>query len=186
MASKKIEVQGLQIRLQAINDNDYVSLTDIAKQQDSPNAKFLIIKWLQNKDTLLFIETWEQLNNPDFKVANFGNFKMKYQENRYTATPQRLIEETGIICMTSKSGRYGGTYAHRDLALEFCGWLSPVFKVYMIKAFQVLMEQEFQRKNLKWHISKLTDNVDEMRNLLDTIPFQEPERNRLKKGKEKK
>jgi len=186
MSKKKIEVQGLQIRLESIYEEDYVSLTDIVKQQEDPNAKFLIIKWLQNKDTLLFIETWEKIHNPDFKVADFGNFKNKYQENRYIVSPQKLIKETGIISIQSKSGRYGGTYAHKDIALEFCGWLSPVFKVYMIKTFQELLEQEFQRKSLDWHISKITDNIDEVRNLLDTIPHQKPAKNRLKRSKKDK
>jgi len=83
----------------------------------------------------------------------------------------------GIIV---KNGRGGGVFTHKDIALEFCSWLSPTFKVFLIKAFQEMVEQEFQRKNLSWHISKLTDNVEEMRNLLDTIPHQDPERNRLK------
>jgi len=186
MAKKKIKVEGIEIRIEPIDNSDYISLTDIAKQQNDPNWKFLIIKWLQNKDSLLFIETWEKINNPNFKVANFGNFKTKYLENRYVATPQKMIAETGIIGIRSKSGRYGGTYAHKDIALEFCGWLSPVFKVYMITEFQRLMEEEFSRKNLEWHISKLTDNVEEMRNLLDTIPGQESERNRLESLKKRK
>ena len=89
--------------------------------------------------------------------------------------------------LISKSGRYDGdTYAHRDIALNFCYWLSPTFQVYFIKAFQQLIEEQFNNKNLEWHISKLTDNVDEMRNLLDTIPGQKPQRNRIDNTSKKK
>ena len=179
MEENKIEVLGLQIRLQKSNEGDFVSLTDLAKQRDSENASHLIIKWLQLSTTLQFLEAWEELHNPDFKVANFGNFRLKYSENRYVATPQRFIEETGAIGIASRSGRYGGTFAHKDIALEFCSWLSPRFKVYLLKKFQELIEADFGRRDLAWHISKITDNVDEIRNLLDTIPCQQPERNRL-------
>lgn len=180
MNERKIEVLGLSICLQKIDFGEYVSLTDLAKQQDSENASHLIINWLQLSSSMQFLQAWESLHNPHFKVGNFTNFKIKHEQNRRIATPQRYIEETGAIGIVSRSGRYGGTFAHKDIALEFCSWLNPTFKVFLLKKFQELLEAEFERKSLRWHISKITDNVEEIRNLLDTIPGQEPERNRIR------
>ena len=182
MAKKKIEVKGLEIRLESFNADDYVSLTDIAKQKDDVNSKYIIISWLKNGNTLSFIEEWELMHNPNFKVDKMVNFKNWNSENGSVPTSQKLIKETNAIGIVSKSGRYGGTFAHKDIALEFCSWLSPRFKVHLIKAFQKLMVEEFNRRNLEWHISKITDNIEEVRNLLDTIPGQTETRNRLKNG----
>jgi len=176
---KKIEVQGLKITFEKINDSDYVSLTDIAKQSPQ-RASILIMSWLRNKNTILFLEAWEQLNNPNFKSSQMAAFKIESLENRNVINPKRYIEMTNAIGLISKPGRYGGTLAHKDIALNFCYWLSPVFQVFMIRKFQELMEEEFSRKNLEWHISKITNNIDEVRNLLDTIPGQKEERNRIK------
>ena len=109
-----------------------------------------------------------------------------YSKNRHIATPIKWIEQTNAIGIKSKAGRYGGTYAHKDIALHFCGWLDPRFQVWMMKALSELLQQEFNRKSLEWHISKITDNVDEIRNLLDSIPGQKNELNRLKKATKKK
>ncbi len=176
---RKIEVLGLEIRLQNVIDSDFVSLTDLAKKRDSENSSHLIISWLQRSDSQQFLEAWEELHNPDFKVGNFTNFRIQHLENRRIATPQRYIAETGAIGIVSRSGRYGGTFAHKDIALEFCSWLSPRFKVFLIQKFQELLEADFERRNLNWHISKITDHIEEVRNLLDTIPGQEPSRNRI-------
>ncbi len=184
MDERKIEVLGLQIRLQKVEKGDFVSLTDLAKQQDSENASHLIINWLQLAGTIQFLEAWESLHNPSFKVGDFTNFKIRYAENRRIATPQRFIEETGAIGIVSRSGRYGGTFAHKDIALEFCSWLSPRFKVFLLKKFQELLEEDFERRNLSWHISRITDNVDELRHLLDTIPGQDPARRRVGPGED--
>ncbi len=178
MAKKKIEVKGLKITFDRINDLDYVSLTDIAKQSPQ-RASLLIRSWLKNSSTLLFLETWEKLNNPNFKGDQMDAFKISSMENRNIITPKQYIKSTDAIGLVSTPGRYGGTLAHKDIALNFCYWLSPVFQVYMIRKFQELMQEEFSRKNLQWHISKITDNIDEVRNLLDTIPGQLPELNRL-------
>ena len=107
-------------------------------------------------------------------------FKEKYLRNRSSITPKRWIEELGAIGVISKAGRYGGTFADKDIALQFCGWLSPKFQVYMMIKFQELIEEQYRIKNLEWHISRITDNVEEIRNLLDTTPGQHPDRNRLK------
>lgn len=181
MPSKKIEVQGFQIRLTAINDNDYVSLTDIAKRSDRNEPKYLIRTWLKNNNTLEFLTAWESLYNSDFeKGVNLDPLLREFRKNSTVVTPSKWIEGTNAIGIFVKNGRGGGVYAHKDIALEFCSWLSPTFKVFLIKAFQDLMEQEFRRKDLKWHISKITDNIDEVRILLDSIPHQDPSRNRVK------
>lgn len=179
MANKKnIEVQGLTIGIEQFNEEDYISLTDIARKSDS-ESKHLIISWLKNTSTIQYLETWEILHNPGFKVDQMVNFKVKYLENRNVLTPQRWIEESGAIGLISKSGRYGGTWAHSDIALNFCYWLSPPFQVYLIKEFQRLKKEEFNIKNLEWHIERITNPVEEARIWLDTIPGQKPERNRL-------
>ena len=179
MAKKKINVQGLSIRIDAIEDNDFVSLTDIAKQQNRTEPRFLIMSWLKNQSTLEFLETWESVHNPDFKRDQMVTFRIEAASNRGIVTMKSLINETNMIGLRSKSGRYGGTWGHSDIALNFMYWLSPSFQVYFVKEFQRLKKEEFSRQNLEWHISKITDNIDEVRNLLDTIPGQLPELNRL-------
>jgi hypothetical protein len=179
MKKKTISVQGLSITIEAIKDDDYISLTDIAKQSNK-EARFLIMSWMKNSATLEFLETWESLHNPNFKCDQMVTFKEKYLQNRNILTPQTWIAEVGAIGLISTKGRYGGgTLAHKDIALNFCYWLSPSFQVYLIKEFQRLKEEEFSKQSLAWHISRITDLVDEARNWLDTIPGQEPGRNRL-------
>lgn len=180
--AKRIEVQGVSIRIAEVATQEYVSLTDIAKKSDRNEAKYLIRNWIKNHNTLEFLSTWETLHNPNFiKGAELDPLLRVFRQNSTILTPSKWIDSTNAIGISVKNGRGGGVFAHKDIALEFCSWLSPSFKVFMIKAFQELLEQEFQRKNIAWHISKLTDNVEEMRNLLDTIPFQTPDRNRLNK-----
>jgi len=179
MSNKKIEVQGLQIRIEPINDKDYVSLTDIAKKFN-PKPSNLLVSWVKNSSTLLFLEAWEKSYNPDFKLYHMVEFKALSLDNRNNINIKTYIEQTGAIGIISKPGRYGGTYAHKDIALNFCYWISPEFQVAMIIKFQELLVKEFEIRNLKWHISKITDNIDEVRNLLDSIPFQEKEKNRSK------
>jgi len=185
MSNKKIEVQGLSIRVEQIDDNDFVSLTDIAKKIDD-EPRFTIRNWMRNNQTLEFLHVWEDIHNYDFKRAESGTFRLKANSNSFSPTPQKWVNTTNAIGIISKAGRYGGTYAHRDIALNFCYWLSPAFQVYFIKAFQQLIEEQYSNRNLEWHISKLTDNVDEMRNLLDTIPGQKPQRNRIGNTSKKK
>ena len=138
---------------------------------------------MKNLNTIDFLLEWEKVHNSDFKVDQIVSFRNKYSTNKNVLTPQKWVKEMNAIGIVSTSGRYGGTFAHKDIALEFCTWISPAFKVHLIKAFQELLEQEYSKRNLEWHISKITDNIDEVRNLLDTIPGQKGERNRLKKGK---
>ncbi len=183
MAKKKIEVQGLTIQISKIKDSDYVSLTDIAKKSNGNKPAYTILNWLRTQNTLLYLETWEQVHNPNFKVVQMHNFRLEAADNRAAISPKNYISQTNAIGLISKAGKYGGTFAHSDIALEFCSWLSPQFKVYFFKEFQRLKKEEYSRKNLQWHISKITNNIDEVRNLLDTIPGQLPELNRLNRIK---
>ena len=177
---KKIKVDGIDIRVQEMEKEDYISLTDIAKKNSDRQPNSILISWIRNQSTLSFLEAWEKTFNPNFKHSQMAMFRNLAADNRSLLSPKNFAEQTGAIGIISKSGRYGGTYAHKDIALNFCYWLSPEFQVAMIKTFQELMEREFSRKNLEWHISKITDNIEEARNLLDTIPGQISERNRIK------
>ncbi len=180
MAKQVLQVQGLNITIESIQDEDYVSLTDIAKQSKAQKPAYSILNWIRNQNTLLYLETWERVHNPNFNVVQMHNFRLQAPDNRANISPKTYISATNAIGIISKAGRYGGTFAHSDIALEFCTWLSPAFKVYLYKEFKKLKEQEAQRQSLEWHISKITDNVEEIRNLLDTIPGQTADRNRLK------
>ena len=176
--SKTISIEGFSIHVSKIDRQDYVSLTDIANQTER-RAGDVIRDWMRNANTLIFLEKWEQLHNPDFKGGQMHTFRFEAVDNRKVITPQTYIERTGARGLISKSGRGGGTYAHRDIALQFCSWLNPEFQIFMIKVFQKLIEEDFNRRSLEWHVSKITDNVEEIRNLLDTIPGQQSDRNRL-------
>ena len=125
MAKQRITVQGLSVR---INKDDYVSLTDIAKQSNSKPSVF-ISSWLKNSNTILFLETWESIYNSDFKVHQMVEFKILAMDNRNVISPKNYIEIASGVGITSQAGRHSGTYAHRNIALEFCGWLNPAFKV---------------------------------------------------------
>jgi len=180
--SKKIDVQGLKIRIEPVHENDYISLTDIAKKfaEEGVKPNRIIQNWMRNKDTLEFLATWEKISNPKFKGIEFETLMSKAGYNRFAISPSAWVKKTDAIDIYTKPVRGGGTFAHKDIALGFCYWLSPPFQVFILKEFQRLKEQEFNQKNLEWHISKITDNIEEVRNLLDTIPFQKPERNRIK------
>ena len=140
MTKQKIIVDGTTIR---INKEGYVCLTDIAKRSIEDTEPIVALRaWLKNSSTLLFLQTWENKKNTNFKLNQMVQFRMKAADNRNYATPQKYIEETGAIGIISKSGRYGGTFAHSDIALNFCYWLSPEFQVYLMEEFQRLKADE--------------------------------------------
>ena len=178
--SKKLLIQGESI---SINDDNYVSLTDIAKRGDS-KPDVLITSWLKKRSTLLFLNEWETLHNENFNVEEMNTFRLATADNLFRPTPKSFVEKTGAISIISKKGRYGGTFAHTDIALNFCYWLSPAFQVYLLKEFQRLKEEEFALNTLQWHISKITDYVDNARILLDSIPHQHPSRIRISHSEE--
>lgn len=150
--NRKIEVLSREVRLTGVNDQDYVCLTDIARYKSADASDDLIRNWLRNRNTLEFLGIWEQINNPDFNPVEFDGIKKQAGLNSFTLTPKQWIERTGAIGIQSKAGRYGGTYAHLDLALEFAAWISVEFKLYLIKEFQRLKETE--RQTLGWDIRR--------------------------------
>ena len=150
--NKSINVQGVSVTINTKGVNDYICITDIAKYKN-PNAPRDIIKnWMRNKNTIELLGLWERLNNQNFKQVEFDLFKNEAGYNHFVLSPKKWIEKTNAIGLIAKSGRYGGTYAHKDIALEFASWVSVEFKFYMIKEFQRLKENE--TKSLDWDIKR--------------------------------
>lgn len=149
---KKIEVLDREVSVQTINEADYICITDIARYRDSDHTDDLIRNWLRNRNTIEFLGIWEQLNNPDFKPVEFDGFRKQAGLNSFTLTPKQWVEKTGAIGIVSKAGRYGGTFAHKDIAFEFASWISVEFKLYLIKEFQRLKADE--QKQLGWDIKR--------------------------------
>jgi hypothetical protein len=150
--NNKIEVLDQEVRLQKIDGEEYICITDIARHKNSERIDDLIRNWLRNRNTIEFLGIWEQLHNSDFKPVEFDGFKKQAGLNSFTLTPKQWIEGTQAIGLVSKKGRYGGTYAHKDIAFEFASWISVEFKLYLIKEFQRLKEQE--QKQLGWDIRR--------------------------------
>lgn len=179
MKKKTINVQGLAITIEQVKEDDYISLTDIAKQS-TEEPRFVIQNWMKNNSTISYLWEWELLHNPKLNRVHLHTVLEMTASNRFVMSPKKWIETTGAIGLVSKTGRTGGTLAHKDIAINFCYWLSPKFQIYLIKEFQRLKEEEFSKKSLEWHISRITSLVDETRNWLDTIPGQSPDRIRIK------
>lgn len=148
----KINVLSKDVTVTTIKDEDYISLTDIARYKDSKRTDYIIMNWLRNRNTIEFLGIWEHLNNPDFNPIEFDGIRKQAGLNSFVLTVKRWTEATGAIGLVSKAGRYGGTYAHKDIAFEFASWVSVEFKLYLIKEFQRLKEDE--RKTLGWDIRR--------------------------------
>ncbi|GAB1416782.1 KilA-N domain-containing protein [Paludibacter sp.] len=138
----KISVKDTDITIIQIKDSDFISLTDIARHRDSERSDYILQNWMRNRSTIEFLGLWEYFNNPNFNYIEFDGIKNSSGANSFSLTPKRWIESTNAIGVISKTGRYGGTYAHRDIAFEFASWLSSEFKFYLIKEFQRLKEEE--------------------------------------------
>jgi len=151
MSKQKLTVEGIEI---TINKEGFVSLTDIARQSDRDRPAELIRRWLRNSNTITFLGTWEKVHSPNFKVAQMSHFRDYAAVNRNTISVKIYLEQTEAIGITSKSGRYGGTYAHSDIALNFCYWLSPEFQVYFLKEFQRLKNHEAERLGLTFDLRR--------------------------------
>ncbi len=147
---QKLSVQGSQITVLQENGQDYISLTDMVR--DIENGLALIEKWLRNKNTIEFLGIWEDIYNPDFNSPEFEGIKNQAGLNRFVLSVKQWVEKTGSVGIIAKAGRYGGTYAHKDIAFEFASWISPQFKLYLIKEFQRLKQQELQQ--LGWDIRR--------------------------------
>jgi hypothetical protein len=153
-----IEVQGTSISILSQQGGDYISLTDMVRNFDGGGA--LIEQWLKNKDTVLFLGVWEHINNPDFNSLEFEGIKNEAGRNSFFLSGKKWIELTGAKGLIASAGRYGGTYAHSDIALEFGSWLSPEFKLYLIKEFQRLKEDENHRLSLAWNLNRTLSKLN--------------------------
>lgn len=178
MASKKITVKGLSITIEKIGDGDYISLTDIAKL-NADDPAYIIQNWMKNSNTIRYLHLWETIHNPAVNPIHLDDLLKSANDNRKIISPKMWVETVNAIGLKWKTGRGGGTLAHKDIALNFCFWLSPEFQIYLIKEFQRLKEAEFSAKDLEWHVERITNLVDETRNWLDTIPGQKTLLNRL-------
>ena len=158
--NKKIEVKGTEITIFKGDTEDFISLTDIARYKDAANMDTIIQNWLRNRNTIELLGFWEQLYNPNFKPLEFEGFRKQAGLNSFVLTPKRWIETTNAIGIISKSGRYGGTFAHKDIAFEFASWISIEFKLYIIKEFQRLKEDENNRQKLDWNLQRTLAKVN--------------------------
>lgn len=148
----KISVLSSDVTVKKIEDDDFISLTDIARFKDAEHTDDLIRNWLRGRNTIEFVGIWETLNNPNFNPVEFDGIRIQAGLNSFALTPKQWIERTSAIGIVSKTGRYGGTFAHKDIAFEFASWISVEFKLYLIKEFQRLKEDE--QKQLGWDIKR--------------------------------
>lgn len=146
----KINVEGSEISIIAIDNRDYISLTDMVRNVE--NGVALIEKWLRNKNTIEFLGIWEEMYNANFNSTEFEGIKNEAGFNRFILSVKQWVNKTNSIGIIAKAGRYGGTYAHKDIAFEFASWVSPYFKLYLIKEFERLKEEE--QKQLGWDIKR--------------------------------
>jgi hypothetical protein len=158
--NKTIKVKGTEITLFSEGNTDFISLTDIARHKDPEHTDDIIKNWLRNRNTIELLGFWEQMHNPNFKPVEFDGFRKQAGLNSFTMTPKKWIETTNAIGITSKSGRYGGTFAHKDIAFEFASWISIEFKLYIIKEFQRLKEDENDRLKLDWNLQRTLAKVN--------------------------
>ena len=156
-----IEAKGFSIQVYTEDfKNDYISLTDIAKYKNTDDPRFVIQNWMRNRNTLEYIGLWEILNNPNFNRVQFDTFKNEAGLNRFTMTPQKWIDLTNAIGIISKSGRYGGTFAHKDIAFKFASWLSAEFELYIIKDYQRLKDDENSKLSLNWNLNREISKIN--------------------------
>jgi hypothetical protein len=153
-----INVRGTEITVIHQEEDDFISLTDMVRNFDGGPA--LIEQWLKNKDTVLFLGVWERLNNPNFKTLEFEGIKNDAGRNSFYLSAKKWADATGARGLIAKAGRYGGTFAHHDIAFEFGSWLSPEFKLYLIKEFQRLKEDENRRLSLAWNLNRTLAKIN--------------------------
>jgi KilA-N domain. len=157
---KKLSVKGVDILLYEDKEQDFFSLTDIARHKDSEHTDTIIQNWMRNRNTIELLGFWETIYNPDFKPLEFEGFRKQAGLNSFVMTPKKWIESTNAIGIISKSGRYGGTFAHKDIALEFASWISIEFKLYVIKEFQRLKNDENNRLQLEWNLQRTISKIN--------------------------
>jgi hypothetical protein len=157
---KKLQVQDQLVALSRINQDDYLSLTDIARVKNPDEPKDVVKNWLRTRSTIEFLGLWEVINNPAFKGVEFDSFKLQAGSNSFTLSPNKWIEATGAIGLRSTAGRNGGTFAHKDIAFEFASWVSAEFKLFLIKEFQRLKEEEMLRLEQGWDVKRTLAKIN--------------------------
>jgi hypothetical protein len=160
LKSKKIDVQGKGVSIITGKYEDYISLTDIARHKDDIHMDDIVKNWMRNRNTIELLGFWEQLHNPGFKPVEFDGFRKQAGLNSFTMTPKKWIQSTCAVGIISKAGRYGGTYAHKDIAFEFASWISIEFKLYLIKEFQRLKDDENNRLKLEWNLQRTISKIN--------------------------
>lgn len=158
--NKIIVVKGISITTLKIASEDFISLTDIARNKNAEEPKDVVKNWMRSRTTVEFLGIWEQLNNPDFKGVEFDSFMYEAGNNSFTLSPSKWIETTNAKGIISKQGNNGGTFAHKDIAFEFASWVSVGFKLYLIKEFQRLKEDENNRLKLDWNLQRTLAKVN--------------------------
>lgn len=161
LVQTKVNVQGSTIKVLRIDGYEYISLTDLAKTQNDESPADVVKNWMRNKETLSFLGVWEELNNENFKLVEFDQFKNEAGRHAFTMSPQKWIRETNAIGIISKSGKYGGgTFARSDIAFEFASWISPEFKLYLIKEFERLKRNESYQYQIEWSANRILSKVN--------------------------
>ena len=161
VTKEHISAKGFAIQIYTEDfKNDYISLTDIAKYKNNDDPRFVIQNWMRNRNTLEFIGLWEALNNENFNRVQFDTYRNEAGLNRFIMTPQKWINSTNAIGIISKAGKYGGTYAHYDIAMEFASWISAEFKLYIIQDYKRLKSDENSRLSLAWNLNREISKIN--------------------------
>ncbi|MCT4617446.1 MAG: KilA-N domain-containing protein [Candidatus Gracilibacteria bacterium] len=161
MINRKVRVGDIQVAMNVTpGSEDYICITDMAKFKDSERTNYIIQNWMRIRSTIEFLSLWEQMNNTNFNSIDIDAFKSEAGSNSFSMTPKKWITSTNAIGIYSSSGRYGGTYAHKDIAFEFASWLSAEFKLFLITEFQRLKQEEIEKKELGWDLKRTLSKVN--------------------------
>jgi hypothetical protein len=160
MKKSTIIVQDSSITIKQYENLDYISLTDIARYKNSDRSDYILQNWMRSRSTIEFLGLWERINNPMFNSIEFDGIKHQAGINSFVLTPKKWITSTNALGIKSSTGRYGGTFAHRDIAYEFASWISPEFKLFLIKEFQRLKDEEIQNKSLEWNLTRSLTKIN--------------------------
>ena len=157
---KEIGVNGLVINLRREKGDEYISLTDIARKKNPLEPKDVVKNWLRSKSTIEFLALWEKINNPDFKGVEIDSLLIEAGSNSFTLSPSKWVESTKAIGIITSAGKYGGTFAHSEIALEFASWVSPEFKLYLISEIKRLKTAESDQQNLNWSVQRTLAKIN--------------------------
>ena len=160
MNKNHLIVQQTIVTITKVNNSDFISLTDIARVKNPSEPKDVVKNWLRSRSTIDFLGLWEKINNPHFKGVEFDSLRIEAGVNSFTLSPNKWIDMTGAIGMKSTVGRNGGTYAHKDIAFEFASWISAEFKLFLIKEFQRLKDEEINSRTLEWNLTRSLSKIN--------------------------